>query len=159
MRVSDSLAAAAMNAIKEHIPSAKLYYFAGPVPASPDDALDMDSQHTQCVAITLNGDGSGLAFETPTGAVLSKKVEDKWEGEISFDGAQSDQETLTPTFFRIGDINDNCRGPAGAKGRIQGTIGGPGSSADIRLSDGTTVTKGHGNKRSLPLFTIRMVTI
>ena len=41
--------------------------------------------------------------------------------------------------------------------RVQGTIGGPQSSADIKLGDGTTVTQNGTNTRSLPIYAIDML--
>lgn len=154
MKASDSLAAGTLNAVKAALDGGRLYYFAGPVPASASDALDTGSSHTQLVMLTESNDGStGLTFATATGPSLSKAAAEDWSGLVAFDGADDAETTLTPTFFRMGATGDNCRGASSAV-RIQGTIGGPASSADIKLGDGTTLTANGTNTRSLPIFTI-----
>lgn len=153
MKSTNTLAAAALNAIKAQLDGGRLYYFAGPVPAAPGDALNM-TLHTEVVEMTVNGAGTtGLTFQTATGPSLSKTTGQVWSGLVQFDGAGAGGGPLTPTFFRMGATGDNCRGASTAV-RIQGTIGGPSSSADIKLGDGTTLTDNGTNTRSLPIFTI-----
>ena len=149
MKATPNLLAAAMAGIKSELDGGTLFYFAGPVPADAGDALDMASQHTQLVAM------SGLQFDDPSGGVLPKAAGDTWQGLIEFDGAQSGENTLTPTFFRFCASGDDGRGAGDM--RVQGTIGGPQSSADIKLGDGTTVTQNGTNTRSLPIFTINQI--
>lgn len=155
MKLSNALSVAALAAMKSALDGGKLYYFAGPVPASAEEALDM-GQHTQLLVMTVANDGtSGLTFATPTGAVLSKTIEEEWKGTVAFDGAQAGETTLTPTFFRFGAAGDNCRG-ASTGARLQGTIGGASSDATIKLTDGTTVTANGTNARSLPIFNVNL---
>lgn len=154
MKANDQLAATTLNALKDALDGGNLYYFAGPVPADASDALNMGASHTQCVMLTESNDGvSGLTFDTATGPSLSKAASEEWTGTVQFDGADDADTTLTPTFFRMGEAGDDCRG-AGAGPRIQGTIGGPSSSADIKLGDGTTLTANGTNTRSLPIFSV-----
>lgn len=153
MKSTLALSAAALNAIKAELDGGVLYYFAGPVPADAGDALDMGSQHTQLVELSDNGSGGGLNFETTTSNVLAKDPGQTWKGLVDFDGAQSGETTLTPTFWRFCAAGDNGRGSTTGV-RLQGLIGGPSSSAEIRLGDGTTVTANGTNERSLPIFTV-----
>ena len=153
MKSTLALAAAALNAIKAKLDGGTLFYFAGPVPAGAGDALNMGSQHTQVVALSDRGLGGGLNFETTTSNVLAKDPGQTWKGLVKFDGAQGGETTLTPTFWRFCPAGDNGRGIT-SNARLQGTIGGPSSSADIRLGDGTTVTANGTNERALPIFTV-----
>lgn len=149
MKATPNLLAAALAGIKSELDGGTLFYFAGPVPANAGDALDMGGQHTQLLAM------SGLNFAAPSGGTLAKDAGETWSGLIDFDGAQSGDDTLTPTFFRFCAAGDDGRG-AGTM-RVQGTIGGPQSSADIKLGDGTTVTQNGTNTRSLPIFAIEQL--
>lgn len=159
MKATNALAAAIVNAMKTALDGGVIYYFAGTVPAAPGDALDMGAVHTQVVKITKDNDGStGLTFATATGAVLNKTVAEVWEGTVDFDGFVAGPGTLTPTFFRMGAAGDNCRGASSAV-RIQGTIGGPASSADIKLTDGTTLTDNGTNTRKLPVFSVNQLFV
>ena len=153
MKSTPALAAAALNAIKAELDGGTLFYFAGPVPAEAGDALDMGSQHTQLVELSVDGLGGGLNFETTTSNVLAKDAGETWKGLVEFDGAQGAETTLTPTFWRLCAAGDDGRGSTTGP-RLQGTIGGPSSSAQIRLGDGTTVTANGTNERALPIFTI-----
>lgn len=154
MKATNAFAATALNAYKTALDGGKMYFFAGAVPANAGDALDMGAVHTQLVELTESGDGTtGLTFDTATGTVLPKAAAEAWSGLVDFDGFVSGPGTATPTFFRMGAAADNCRGASSAA-RIQGTIGGPSSGADIKLSDGTTLTDNGTNTRSLEIFTI-----
>lgn len=155
MKATPDLAAAALNAMASILNGGTLRYFAGPVPAEAGDALDMVSQHTELVVLSVDGEGNGLTFDAATGGVLPKAASETWSGLVDFDGAQDSETTLTPTFFRFCASGDDGR-DAG-EGRVQGTIGGPSSSADIRLGDGNTVTANGTNTRALPIFTIEQL--
>lgn len=159
MKMTNATAAAANNALKAALDGGNLYYFSGPVPPEAGDALNMVSNHTQLVKMTKDNDGTtGLTFATSTGTVLSKTPAENWVGTVAFDGAQDSETTLTPTFWRFCAAGDNGRG-AGSGPRLQGTIGGPASSAELKLTDGTTVTDNGTNTRSLPVFNANLVLL
>lgn len=152
MKISSDLAAAALDAIKSELDGGTLYYFAGPVPADAGDALNMSGAHTQLVAM------EGLTFDAAVGPVLPKAASEEWSGLVEFDGVISGPGTATPTFYRFCASGDNGRG-ASSGARLQGTIGGPSSSADIKLGDGTTVTDNGTNTRSLAIFNVDLSTL
>lgn len=159
MKLSDAAFAAANNAIRTALNGGRLFYFSGPVPADAGDALNMVADHTELVEFTEGNDGTtGLTFATSTGAVLSKTGAEDWTGTVAFDGAEDSETTLTPTFWRFCPSGDNGRG-ASANARLQGTIGGPASSADLKLSDGTTVTDNGTNTRSVPVFNVTLLAL
>lgn len=159
MKMTNALAAAANNALRTALNGGRLYYFSGPVPAEAGDALDMVDDHTELVEFTLDGAGvTGLTFATSTGTVLSKTGAETWSGLVDFDGKDAASPTLTPTFFRFCPAGDNGRG-ASAGARLQGTIGGPASTAELKLTDGTTVTDNGSNTRSLPVFNIELLLL
>lgn len=156
MKITNTLSADALNAIKDALDGGRMYYFAGPVPAEAGDALDMDNSHTEVVMMTEGDDGAtGLTFETSAGGTLSKTASESWVGTVTFSGAEDSETSLTPTFARFCADGDNGR-DAGTGPRLQCTIGGPGSSAEIKLSDGTTVTDNGANTRSLAVFSVNM---
>ncbi len=125
MSISDTTAAAALAAIKAGLDGGTLYLYAGPVPADPDDALDMTGSHTEIARFTESNDGtSGLTFAPPSGAGMVKNPAETWEGTVSFAGADSSQASLMPTFWRFGANGDDCRGEATGP-RLQGSAGGP----------------------------------
>lgn len=120
--------------LKEQLDGGKLFIYAGPVPATADDALDMVEDHTLVAIITESDDGAtGLTFEDPDNGILAKKVAETWLGETDFDGADDSDPTLVCTFFRFCADGDNGQGAADSSTgyRLQGTIGGPNSGADM----------------------------
>lgn len=153
MKMSTQLSESLLDGISQMIGGGLMYWFAGPVPESADDALDMDNDHTQVLVLSVDGTGDGISFDSPDGTVLAKDPGEVWSGLIEFDGAEDSETTLTPTFFRLCPDGDDGRDEAPGP-RIQGTIGGPSSSAEIRLSDGSTVTANGTNSRSLPIYSI-----
>lgn len=156
MKITNTLSAAMLNEIKAALDGGRMYYFAGTVPAEAGDALNMATTHTQLVELTESGDGStGLTFDTSAGGTLVKAAAEEWSGLIDFDGFIAGPGTATPTFFRMGAAGDNCRGASSAV-RLQGTIGGPSSSAEIKLTDGTTLTDNGSNTRSLAIFSVTL---
>lgn len=159
MKMTNALAAAANNALRTALNGGRLYYFSGSVPAEAGDALDMASDHTQLVEFTIDGAGTtGLTFATSDGTVLSKNGAETWSGLVAFSGTGAGSATLTPTFFRFCPSGDNGRG-ASTGARIQGTIGGPASTAELKLTDGTTVTDNGSNTRSLPVFNVELLLL
>ena len=130
-KATNDLFADALNAMKASLDGGFLYVFAGPVPANAADALNVVDDHTELVKMSVNGDGTtGLTFATATGALLSKTVSEVWKGVIAFSGAEDTETTLVPTFYRFCATGDNGRGAATGP-RVQGTVGGPSSGADL----------------------------
>lgn len=141
LKVSTATANAALNGtgLKEQFDGGKLYLYAGPIPASANDALDMAAAHTEVVVITVGGAGTGLTFGAPSGGVLGKSSGETWSGVPATDGFQGSQTSLAPTFYRFCAGSDNGRGAANASTgyRVQGTVGGPNSGADLQLGSAT----------------------
>ena len=153
-KITDDLAAIMLSAFKSEMDLGFIYVFAGTVPASPDEALDMGSDHTQVAMLTVDDDGTtGLEFDAPDGAVVSKNS-DVWEGTIEFDGFEDAEVTLTPTFFRFCAAGDDGRAAATTP-RLQGTVGGPASTADLRLAT-DDVTANGTNTVSAAMFNFRV---
>ncbi|MGH8078971.1 MAG: hypothetical protein ACREP7_00260 [Lysobacter sp.] len=146
---------AALGEIKTLLDGGALHMFAGPVPATADEALDMATNHTALNAITNNGGGTGLTFDTPTTGVLTKAAAETWKGTNTFEGADQAETTLQPTFYRFCAAGDNGRAVANASTgyRLQGTIGGPSSAAELRLGT-TTITA--GNEQPVGDFVYRL---
>lgn len=132
-----------------------LHIYAGPVPTTPDEPLDMDNDHTLVARLTEQNDGTtGLTFDAPVGDTLAKADAEVWEGTVAFNGAEDGETTLTPVFFRFAtsgdDPSDAAVGP-----RIQGTVGGPSSAADLRLG-AATLTDNGSNTVGVAIFTLRL---
>ena len=149
MRVTPSIATAnAMlngTGLKEQLDGGFLYVFAGPVPATADEALDLVSKHTALVKISLNSTATGLTLSAPASGAIGKPSGDTWAGAVNIDGYQGSETELAPTFCRFCVGLDDGRGAAdGTTGyRIQGTAGGPNSGAFLQfgvaeLVDGNT---------------------
>lgn len=137
--------------LKDQLDGGKLYLFAGPLPATADEALDLVNDHTECVVITDNGAGAPLTFDTPTSGVLNKAASQVWKGTVALDGAEAGAGTATPTFYRFCAGTDNGRGAANASTgyRVQGTVGGPNSGADLQLGQATL---SNGNEQAIGAF-------
>lgn len=131
---------AILAACKTAIDGGFLFLFAGAPPAGAGDELDMTSVHTQIGKISVGDDGvTGLTFAAPAGGVMQKNPSENWICTTSFDGSQSGESTLTPTFFRLCTASDNGRGPANETTghRVQGTLSGPGGGGDVVLAAAT----------------------
>lgn len=142
VKVSTATANALANALglKSQLDGGRLYIFAGPVPATADEALDMGADHTEIVEITESGDGStGLTFDAPVAGLLSKAAAESWQETAAFDGAESAEPTLLATFFRFCAAGDDGRAAANATTgyRLQGDIGNLASSAAMKMSNPT----------------------
>lgn len=152
MAITDSLAAEALAAIKAELDGGFLYIYSGPPPASAAAELDMGGLHTQLVQLSVGGDGStGLTFEAPSGPVMSKTAAEAWEGLITFEGAEDSESTLPPTFFRFCAPGDDGRSAGGT--RVQGTVGGPTSGANLVLGSDTLTDNGT-NSQGVGVFTV-----
>lgn len=153
-KITDDLAAAMLTAFKTEMDLGFIYIFSGSVPATPDLALDMVTDHTQLAKLSVDDDGvTGLTFAAASGAVISKDA-DVWEGTILFDGFEDVETTLTPTFFRFCATGDDGRTSASTP-RLQGTVGGPTSTADMRLAS-DDVTANGTNTVSAAMFNFRV---
>lgn len=153
-QATSGLLEAALNAIKSQLDGGTIYVFSGAAPASPGAALDMASTHTQLAAITVNGSGTGLTFDAASGDTLNKAAAETWKGLVAFSGYQSASTTLTPTFFRFCKSGDNGQG-ATTNARLQGTVGGPNSGADLRLT-ADTVTANGSNEIGASIATVTL---
>lgn len=153
MSTSNKAAELALAALKAALDGGNLYLYAGTPPADPDDALDMVSEHTELVKMTVDGDGvTGLTFAAPSGTTMTKNGSEVWKGPVSFDGAVAGPGTLTPTFYRFCALGDNGRAAAGANPRIQGIVGGPLSSAALKLGSDTLTDNGSNTQGATGFF-------
>jgi hypothetical protein len=104
----------ASGSVKSALDGGKLYLFAGPIPASADDAT---SGATLLCTITESDSGTGINFAAAAvDGVLDKASAETWQGTNAADG--------TCTFYRFSDSTDDP--PTAASGtakRIQGTVG------------------------------------
>lgn len=157
--ISPALAADMLNAAKAALDGGKLYYYAGPVPASANTALDMVALHTELAVISLNSTATGLTFATATGSQLNKTAAEIWAGLVAFDGKDAASLTLTPTFWRFAPPGDNGRtAGTGTTKRVQGTLGGPDSTADLLLGS-ATLTRNGTNTESVTVFRLRALPV
>lgn len=155
MKHSQALKNNVLAQLKGIMDGGSLRLFAGTVPATAEEALDMVATHTELAHITVGGSGGGLTFETPTAGVLTKTPGEQWKGTYVFDGAQEAEESLAPTFYRFCAAGDNGRGIAdGSTGyRLQGTMGGPSSAAELRIGVSTAT---NGNEQPIGDFIYRL---
>lgn len=138
-----------LAALKTDLDGGFLFVWAGPVPATPDEALDTATLHTQLVKMSVNGDGStGLTFEAPAAGVLAKESTEVWKGPVAFDGVSSGASSLVPTFWRFCQAGDAGRTAATTQGRLQGRCG-PGQ--ELVFVDPNFVPGG-GNERGASIF-------
>ncbi|MBW8776851.1 MAG: hypothetical protein JF596_18120, partial [Stenotrophomonas sp.] len=121
-----------------------LYFFAGAQPLSADTALDLVTVHTHLIRISNNNTSTGLTFEVPTIGVLVKAIAEVWKGVYAFEGFQDGETELPPTFYRFCAGSDNGRGAADPTTgyRVQGSMGGPASGADLRVGSNLVVNAG-----------------
>lgn len=156
LKISHAAGDALAAALKTALDGGILYLFAGPVPATAGEALDMGADHTEVVKITESDDGStGLTFEAAVDGLLAKEGDEEWLGTAAFDGAEDGEANLSPTFYRFCTAADNGRGLANETTghRIQGTVGGPSSGADLVLQSGSVA-----NSAEVPIgaFSVRI---
>jgi len=141
--------------LKEQFTLGYLYLFSGPLPATADEALDMATKHTEAVRISNNSTNTGLTFDNPVNGLLSKAAAEAWNGVVATDGKDGALTTIAPTFYRLCAAGDNGRGAADpATGyRIQGTVGGPNSGADLQLGSASLT---EGNTQPVGAFGLRV---
>lgn len=155
MKANTKLLDLMLTAAQTALDGGKLYFFAGTAPADADTALDMAATHTQLAVITVDGSGTGLTFDNPTGGSLPKAAAETWEGTIAFDGKDDGETTLTATFFRFCPSGDDGRGAGSTGARVQGSIGGPSSAADLKLTS-TSLTANGTNTTGAAIFNITL---
>lgn len=138
LKISTATANGALNGtgVKEQMTLGFLYLFAGTVPASADVALNMSTTHTEVVKISNNATATGLTFDNPAGSILSKAAAETWSGTVNITGFEGSLTSITPTFYRFCAAGDNGQGTANSSTgyRVQGTVGGPSSGADLELA-------------------------
>lgn len=143
------------GSVKAALDGGRLYVFAGAVPDTADEALDMVTEHTELVEMTESADGStGLTFGTAASSALPKTEAEDWKGLIDFDGLVSGPGTQTPTFLRFCEAGDNGRAAATTQKRIQMTCGPVGQ--EVHLSD--CVDNGT-NEKGVSIFEIRALDL
>ena len=140
IKITAALANAMGNTggIKELLDGGNLYLFAGPVPDTADEALDMVAAHTEVAKFTESGDGAtGLTFDAPVDRVLSKAAAESWQATTAFDGAEDDEPSLVISFYRFCPAGDDGRAAADPSTgyRVQGTVGDLLSGADLVMND------------------------
>lgn len=157
------LASSSLKAAIEGASGFYVLFFSGSVPASPDDALDMASDHTQLLKLTVSGDGStGLTLAaSASNRTIAKNAAETWSGTIDFSGTVANgtagsPQTATCTFFRIVESTDSGQDAGTSTDvRIQGTCGEPGSGADLIMTD-TDMTDNESNTKGLTVFELRL---
>lgn len=158
MKTTAALLQAMLAAAKTELDGGNCHLYAGPVPESAGDALDMGADHTECAVLTLGGDGStGLTFDAAAGGLLAKPSAAVWEGVVAFNGADDAESTLTPTFFRFVGTGDDPA-VAGTDARLQGSVGGPSSAAEMKL-EGATLTDNGTNTAAVATFNVRITPV
>lgn len=151
------------SSVKEELDGGFLYFYAGPVPADADTALDMVDDHTQLAKLAaddppVDAGVTGLTFEAAaTNGALPKTAAESWAALVHFNGADDAQAgvgPLTAAFFRFCGPGDDGRA-AGTTStpRIQGTIAVAG--ADINMTSASLSDNGT-NEVGLAAFEVRM---
>lgn len=136
-KLNSTLSPLVLAGIKAGLDGGRIRLFSGPVPATPDTALDMVTLHTLLGIVSLNGlNVTGLTFAAAVGDTISKTGAEAWQGTYAFVGAQDTETSLLATFFRYGLFADTGQG-VGTTVRLQGTIGTIGSGADLQRSNPT----------------------
>lgn len=146
---TNDLADTIATAVRTALNGGFLYLYSGPVPATADEALDMVNDHTEIAMFSESDDGiTGLTFDASVNGVLNKAAAEDWRATTSFDGADSAELNLAWSFYRFCPSGDNGRGAATGP-RVQGTVGGPTSGADLVFG---TNTIGNGVEQPISAF-------
>lgn len=106
------------DSFKDALDGGRLYWFAGPVPATAEEALDIGGDHTLLAEFTESDDGvTGLTWaSTATAGSVQKAGAESWASTAAATG--------TATFFRFCESGDDGEGAASTTlKRFQGTIG------------------------------------
>jgi len=106
---------AATGSLKAALDGGYLHFFSGPVPPTPDDAIDASS--VLLARYTVNGDGTtALTFSaTPVSGSLVKTPTEAWQSTVAATG--------TATFFRFSEATDDSTTASTTFKRVQGTLG------------------------------------
>lgn len=100
------------SSVKEELDGGFIYFYAGPVPADADAALDMTVStglHTQLAkiaadAVPVDAGVTGLTFDAATNGALPKAAAETWAAKVHFvgkDEGQAGVSALTATFYRF----------------------------------------------------------
>lgn len=117
-----------------------LRIYAGPVPASADDAI---GSATLLCTVSNNSSATGLTFDsTAVGGVLSKTPAEVWSGNNVAAG--------TASFYRLETSGDD-QDASTTLPRVQGTVGLLG--ADLNLS---SVDLANGAPQAIDYFTMAL---
>lgn len=159
-KVTPLLAQVMLAAIKTQLDAGFIYIYSGSVPADASEALDMATDHTELAKISVSGGGTGLTFESATGALIVKETTETWSGLLDFDGTNPGAGTQTQTFFRFCKAGDDGRddGVTNSRYRIQGTCGGPTGSADMTLGSDTLTDNG-SNTTAIATFRVNLLSL
>lgn len=146
LKISTATANGLANAIgiKEQFDGGFLYLFAGPVPNTANEALDLVTSHSGVIKISLDGAGvTGLTFAAPSAGFISKTVAEAWKGTVDITGLHNADSTIDPTFFRFCTAADDGSGVANSTTgyRLQGTVGSISGGFDLGCNP-TTFTDG-----------------
>lgn len=159
MKVTAAFFDSALGGIATGLAAFHITYFAGPVPGTAGEALDMVNDHTQVAKLTDGNNGtSALGWGSVAGNLLPLDSGVNAEGTIAFSGAEAGESTLVPTFFRIHGTSDDPTADASGVLRIQGTLGGPSSGADIELGS-ASVTDNGSNTVGLSSYSVSASTL
>jgi hypothetical protein len=135
------------NSLDALLNGGKLYIFAGPVPASADDALTVPATHQLLCTITLSGGASGINFDTAaSGGTLSKAPAETWSGTNAAGG--------TATFYRHCESGDNGQGASTTLSRLQGAIGTSGQEMNL-----SSVTLTNGAVQTIDYYSVSLPTL
>lgn len=116
--------------------------YAGTVPATADDSI---GSATLLCTISVNSTGTGITFDAPSAAVISKAAAEVWSGVNAASG--------TATFFRHVAVGDTGA-LSTTEARVQGTVGT--SGADLNLS---SVSLTNGATQTIDYYTIALPTL
>lgn len=133
----------ATGSLRGALDGGRINIYAGTPPASADDAI---GAATLLCAITLNGTGTGINFDTAAVAgVLSKAPAEVWSGTNAASGSA--------TFYRhVADGDDGAASTSAP--RLQGLVGVAGS--DMNLSS-TSLTS--GAPQSIDYYAVALPTL
>lgn len=138
------LASGSFKATMEANGGCKLHIYSGTPPTTARDAIA--AGNTLLATITVNGDGTGLTFESAASqGTLAKDQNEVWEGAV----LASD----TATFYRL--VADGDTGNASdTEPRLQGEVDTAG--AELNLSDVDLVS---GGNQTIDYFVVNLPTL
>jgi hypothetical protein len=131
------------GSFKAQMDSCFIYIYEGTPPATPEQAHG----GTLLVKITAAAGAALNWAATAADGVVAKDASQVWESEITTSG--------TAQFFRICKGADDGSTTDNTKLRIQGTCGGPGSPADVILSNPVLVDN-NANTQGFTIFQFQL---